>query len=137
VRPPHVAALAIGLFCASPSLAVAPTLKPKLVCQTLPKMVLCAVHLEASVGAWVSWSQAEIVEAPAFVRPVHTKVTYKKNPLKRPAIYLGLSPTGGGKGEVAIVLRTVVCPDARDGQPCAHLSQRLQTTISVPLRSAR
>ena len=61
-------------------------------------MVLCAVHLEASVGSWISWSQAEIVEAPAFVRPVRSKVTYKKNPLKRPAIYLGLSPVGGGKG---------------------------------------
>ena len=108
-----------------------PSVETKLVCQTLPHVVLCAVHLNPNPGANVKWAEAELVSVPTFVRPLKSKATYRENPLKRPPIYLGLTPAGRGKGEVAVLVRVVVC--GGDGeQPCTHATRRLQATISVP-----
>jgi hypothetical protein len=126
-----VAATAFVLTCAASTLGVAPAVATKLVCQTLPQVVLCAVHLDPNPGSSVKWAEAELVSVPAFVRPLKSKATYRDNQVKRPPIYLALTPAGRGKGELGVMVRVVVCGgDAPE--PCAHVSRRLEATISVP-----
>jgi hypothetical protein len=122
---------ASAFACASSAFALPPTVETKLTCQTLPQVVLCKINLETNPGSHLKWAEAEFFEVPAFVRPVRQKASYKNDPMKRPLIYLGLTPSGRGKGELAVTVRGVACPD--DGlEACTHVKRVLKATISVP-----
>lgn len=128
--------LLAGIFaalCARPLCADAGALQVAAHCERalVPGRVLCEVSARASSGRLV-WSDVLVVRAPAFARPLRSRVL----------AVLGASPEIAtaklafvaaevGEGRVLLLLRGVICNDANAAAACQAVTQPLSAALQV------
>ena len=96
--------------------ALEPALSTYLRCDPAPApgRLRCALSLEVTPDLRLSWVDALVVGAPAFVRPLRSRVPQRKLTGKdsKADVLLALLAHGTGRGTLTVRARAVVC--ARD-----------------------
>jgi hypothetical protein len=95
-----------------------------------PGRILCDVTISASSGKLV-WVDALVVRAPAFARPLRSRVVAESNPAGTASAKLALVATETGKGELQLRVRAVVCHEAPSGQWCGPETALVSGAIEV------
>ena len=127
-------ASALGVLFTPRSQAEDSPLQASLTCQSTagPGRILCELSTHATSGRLV-WSDALVVHAPAFARPLRSRVVAQ---LGTPAVVggawakLALVASEAGEGKLEVLARGVVCRDGPNGQWCLPV----RAPVSVELR---
>lgn len=99
-------------------------------CMTGKGIALCIVKADATPLSHVTYAQANIVSAPAFLQAIKTQVEYRQESGGlQPEMKLGFRATGKGRGELVVEVKAVVCTDA--GTACPHFKRIVATTVSI------
>lgn len=133
-------AIALGVLRAPRLRADDSPLQASLTCQSTagPGRILCELSTHATSGRLV-WSDALVVHAPAFARPLRSRVVAQ----------LGTSETVGGawaklalvasevgEGKLEVLARGVVCRDGPNGQWCMPALAQVSVELRVGSPSA-
>ncbi|MEO6602226.1 MAG: hypothetical protein ABIQ16_20260 [Polyangiaceae bacterium] len=108
--------LATGVSAAEPALTA------QLACQRTagPGRIVCELNTEARAGKLV-WSDALVVRAPAFARPLRSRLVAQLDSSGAPSASakLALVASEAGRGELELLARGVVCREGVSGEWCA------------------
>ena len=96
-----------------------------------PGRVLCEVSAKPMSGRLV-WSDVLVVHAPAFARPLRSRVVAVSGP-EAAAAKLALVATQPGQGKLELLVRGVICSDAQAGagQRCQAVAQPVSAVLEV------
>jgi hypothetical protein len=128
----------LALTLAPGSQAEPPALDARLECARLaaPGRVVCELTTEARVGKLV-WSDALVVSAPAFARPLRSRVVAPLTPGTGEArTKLALVATQLGTGTLALLARGVICREGPAGESCQSESTPVSSVIEVGAQPA-
>jgi hypothetical protein len=95
--------------------------------------VLCELTTEASSGKLV-WSDALVVRAPEFVRPLRSRFVAQLGAAAAPGAAwakLALVASGPGQGQLELLARGVVCHEPAAIEACQAFSVRVTATVVV------
>jgi hypothetical protein len=124
--------LALTVVGNVPASAEEPGLSARLECANAlrPGRVLCELTLSAEQGGTLSWADAIVVHAPEFAPPLRARVT-AKSPVANPAkLSIALIATRAGKGELEVLGRGVICPQA-PGRSCRSVQRAVKAPVEV------
>jgi hypothetical protein len=111
-RAAQVFAMAVFLLAAEAP-ATEPGLSTRLSCEPAPApgRVRCALSLEVTPDLRFSWVDALVVAAPAFARPLRSRVPQRKLTGKesKADVLLALLASRTGRGTLTVRARAVVC----------------------------
>jgi hypothetical protein len=102
--------------------AVASSLSAQVICPPAasPGRIVCGLSARAASGKLV-WADALVVRAPAFARPLRSRVVAELS-ADHPNLAsakLALVATELGQGELELRVRAVVCREGPNGEACA------------------
>lgn len=132
--------LALPLLFASASAASTPVLEARLECEpsSAPGRVVCALTTRALRGKLV-WSDALIVVAPSFARPLRSRVasrlTAEAGQPGTAIAKLALVASEPGRGSIELLARAVVCGADRASEVCSPELERVSAVVEVAPRS--
>ena len=139
---PLVACLgvALGLLSAPSSHADSPALQAELRCEPAlgPGRILCELVTHAPLGKLV-WSDALVVRAPPFARPLRSRVVAQLGSSAGPAAgsaRLALVAVEAGQGQLEMLARGVVCHEGPTGDWCAPELVAVTALVSVAAKAA-
>lgn len=96
-----------------------------------PGRILCELRASAPSGKLV-WADALVVSAPAFARPLRSRVALQlaagTSLASAKVALVGAQP---GKGELSAIVRGVVCQPGPSGEVCRPEQQRVSAEIEV------
>jgi hypothetical protein len=126
---------ALGVALVSPQAAHADgaaVIHANVVCAPVvgPGRVLCDLTVGASSGK-LAWVDALVVRAPAFARPLRSRVVAAADPAGSASVKLALVATEAGKGELQVRVRAVVCHEAQSGQWCGPETATVSGAVEV------
>ena len=110
-------ALATTVGAETPGLSASLTCRP----EAAPGRVLCELTCAAAPGARLVWADALVTEAPAFARPLRSRVSPERfgetgqNQRKLSLAFVAAQP---GTGPVSVRARAVVCRGQGDAERC-------------------
>jgi hypothetical protein len=118
--------------------AVAPASEPEelttlLRCEPAPTpgRVRCSLALEVGQNLRFSWVDALVVRAPAFARPLRSRVPQRKlGKDSKAEVLLALLASGTGRGTLTVRARAVVCSRA-EPSACRPLSRDASIELEV------
>jgi hypothetical protein len=115
--------------------AVAPALHAELTCahERVPGRVLCELAVDARQDR-LAWADALIVEAPAFARPLRSRVAMGRASLsasERVKLRFALVASAAGQGTLSVRARAVVCHEGTAGEICRPEQQLLSTPLRI------
>jgi hypothetical protein len=127
--------VALGLFLAPRLQADDPPFQASLSCQPAvgPGRILCELTTRATRGKLV-WSDALVVRAPAFARPLRSRFVAQLGP---PALSggawakLALVASGAAQGKLELLARGVICYDEAAGEWCGPVQAAVAAEIRV------
>jgi hypothetical protein len=133
--------LALGLLPTAPLQADDSPFQASLSCQPAagPGRLLCELTAHATHGKLV-WSDALVVRAPAFARPLRSRfVAQLGTPAAAGGAWakLALVASEAGEGKLELLARGVICHDGTTGESCVSVLTPVTATISVSSPSAR
>jgi hypothetical protein len=125
----------LGLAVSAPLRADGNALQAHLSCQSAagPGRVLCELTTKPSSGKLV-WSDALVVRAPAFARPLRSRFVAQLGAGTEPGAAwakLALVASGPGQGQLELLARGVVCPDPGAGEPCKAVVLPVSALVTV------
>jgi hypothetical protein len=125
----------LGLAFSGPVHADANALEAHLSCQSAagPGRVLCELTTKPTKGKLV-WSDALVVRAPGFARPLRSRVVVQLGAGSEPGaawVKLALVASGPGQGKLELLARGVVCPDPSAGEPCKAVVLPVSALVEV------
>ncbi len=125
----------LGLAFSGPVHADANPLEARLSCQRAagPGRVLCELRTKPSSGKLV-WSDALVVRAPDFARPLRSRVVAQLGGGSEPGAAwakLALVASGPGQGQLELLAPGVVCPDPAAGEPCKAVALPVSAPVEV------
>ncbi len=132
-------ALPLGwlLSAERPLLANSPPapLAAQLICEPAarPGRVLCELRTRATEGTLV-WSDALVVRAPSFARPLRSRVAARLGDTSAPSAArakLALVASEPGEGQLELLARGVVCGVGRAESPCYAAAVAVWAPVSV------
>jgi hypothetical protein len=128
-------ALGLGLAFSGTVRADANALQAHLSCQSAagPGRVLCELTTKPSSGKLV-WSDALVVRAPGFARPLRSRFVAQLGAGAEPAAAwakLALVASGPGRGQLELLARGVICPDPGAREPCKAVVLPVSTWVEV------
>ena len=114
--------VAFGLALAPSVDADTPPLRAELECQRArsPGRVVCELRISASSGTLV-WSDALVVRAPPFARPLRSRVSAELGTSAEPGVAkakLALVASEPGQAPLGILARAVGCREHAAGEGC-------------------
>jgi len=127
----------LGLcFVAASAEAEEPGMRAELSCraEAAPGRVLCEVKYSAGSGARLVWADALVTAAPAFVRPLRSRVTPERFAAAGSAerkLSLAFVAAKSGTGQVTVRARAVVCRGLGEQERCRPESQEARAEIRV------
>ncbi len=124
--------LALALLCGA-ARGDASLLVAGLSCAKLdaPGRILCDLHANAP-SAKLVWADALVVAAPEFARPLRSRVALQLLAgTSQASAKLALVGARPGKGELAVLVRGVVCRATSSGEVCHPEQQRVSTELEV------
>ncbi|MEP7051958.1 MAG: hypothetical protein ABJB12_16455 [Pseudomonadota bacterium] len=96
-----------------------------------PGRVLCEVNAKASSGRLV-WSDVLVVRAPAFARPLRSRVVAVLGTSQEAATAkLALVAGQVGQGKLELLMRGVICKEANAAEACQTVTQALSAPLEV------
>lgn len=97
-----------------------------------PGRVLCTAAIRAPSGARIRWADVLVLSAPAFARPLRSRVA-ERGALDADTVDLTLAfvASAPGRGEVRMVARAVLCPGDGDLGRCWGEIQETGALLSV------
>ncbi|HEX3854745.1 MAG TPA: hypothetical protein VHW01_27475 [Polyangiaceae bacterium] len=127
--------LALGLGFSGTLHADANALQARLSCQKAagPGRVLCELTTKSSSDKLV-WSDALVVRAPGFARPLRSRFVAQVGAGSEPGAAwakLALVASGPGQGQLELLARGVVCPEPGAGEPCKAVALPVSALIEV------
>lgn len=97
-------------------------LTARLTCQRAsgPGRIVCELSTRANAGRLV-WSDALVVRAPDFARPLRSRVVAQLEPSGRGGAFVKFALVAGeqGQGKLELLARGVVCSNGASGEWCA------------------
>lgn len=124
-------ALAV-VFLSALAPASEPALSARLSCEPAPSpgRIRCAVAVEVAKDQRLSWADALVVRAPAFARPLRSRVSQRKLSGKdsKAEVLLALLASGTGRGTLTVRARVVVCSRA---QPAACRPESREASVEL------
>jgi len=110
---------AIVLAAAPSSSAQEPELRARLACPaaTSPGRVVCVLEVSAASSRLV-WLDALVVQAPAFARPLRSRLVARVAANGSSSLKLALVATEPGQGELQVRVRSVLCQEGANGDFC-------------------
>ncbi|MEI9950976.1 MAG: hypothetical protein WDO74_18865 [Pseudomonadota bacterium] len=132
--------LALGLLLAPRLQADDPPFQASLSCQpsASPGRILCELTTRATQGKLV-WSDALVVHAPAFARPLRSRLVAQLGTSAAPGgawAKLALVASEAGAGKLELLARGVVCHDSSAGDWCVPVLAPVTVEIIVASPSA-
>jgi hypothetical protein len=97
-----------------------------------PGRVFCQLDLSAGKGRLV-WGDALVTQAPAFVRPLRSRVAARPDVNGAPALVvkLALVASEAGSGSLELDARAVVCQSVADRELCTPELEHVSAAIVV------
>ena len=125
----------LGLVFSTPLRADVNRLEAHLSCQSAagPGRVLCELTTKPASGKLV-WSDALVVRAPAFARPLRSRFVAQLGAGNEPGAAwakLALVASHPGEGKLELLARGVVCPDPGAGEPCKAVVLPVSALVTV------
>ena len=134
---PGFGLLLLAFWCSlAPCLrADPPELQAELHCAPAagPGRILCELRTSARSGRLV-WSDALVVRAPAFARPLRSRFLTQLGTAGAPEggfAKLALVASEPGQGKLELLARAVVCRDGTNGEWCAPEVLNITTLVEV------
>jgi len=124
---------ALVLLLAGSAQAEAPPLVATLQCAPAagPGRIVCELTAHSRVGKLV-WSDALVVGAPAFARPLRARVVATDNPASGTAsAKLALVAVSSGSGVLEVAARAVICRESAAGSRCTPEWVRVRAAVEV------
>jgi hypothetical protein len=128
--------LSLLLLSAATKVAPAadPDLSTRLSCEPIPApgRVRCALQLAVPSDLRLSWVDALVVAAPAFARPLRSRVAQRKltGQEGKAEVHLALLASSTGRGTLTVRGRAVVCPRTGPGA-CRPVSSAASVELLV------
>ncbi|MES1176077.1 MAG: hypothetical protein ABUL62_17275 [Myxococcales bacterium] len=114
-------ALSTTLALGGAASAAQPALTAELTCQRAagPGRLLCELSTQARTGKLV-WSDALVVRAPEFARPLRSRFVAQldSSGVPRASAKLALVANAAGRGKLELLARGVVCSEGPGGEWC-------------------
>jgi hypothetical protein len=119
-RAAALALAAIVLATASSSSAEEPEMRARLACPAAasPGRVVCVLEVSAASGRLV-WVDALVVQAPAFARPLRSRLVAPVAANGSSSLKLALVASEPGQGELRVRVRGVLCQEDANGDFCS------------------
>ena len=132
---PSLVCVALACLLASVVHADAPELQAELVCQKVPGpgRVLCELTSHVA-GARLVWSDALVVRAPSFARPLRSRVLAELGGAAAPGVArakLALVASAVGQGKLEVLARGVVCRGGSAGESCSTRTVTVTALVSA------
>jgi len=130
-----VLALGLGLLLASRSQAEDSPFQASLSCQPAagPGRILCELTTRATRGKLV-WSDALVVRAPDFARPLRSRVVAQLGTPGAPgsgSAKLALVASSPGAGKLELLARGVICQHGSAAESCAPVLAPITVDLRV------
>jgi hypothetical protein len=124
------------LLVALPVRAEPPGMSAELVCraEAAPGRVLCELKYVASEGTRLVWADALVTAAPAFVKPLRSRVAperYKDSGPAERKVSLAFVAAKNGVGQVTVNARAVVCRGSGPQERCRPEVREVHAEIRV------
>jgi len=132
---------AVALSLASRGKADGEPFQASLSCQAAagPGRILCELSTRAAEGKLV-WSDALVVRAPAFARPLRSRVVARLRDAEDSGgawAKLALVASEAGEGQLELLARGVICHDRPGGEWCAPVRTRVTVELRVGSANAK
>lgn len=113
-----------------------PGTKAELACrpEAAPGRVLCELRVTALPGARLGWADALVTSAPAFVRPLRSRVSPERFAgagASERKLSLALVASESGVGLLTVRSRAVVCRGQGEAERCRPELQDVQAEVRV------
>ena len=132
--------LACGLLLASRVQAEESPFQASLSCQPAagPGRLLCELTTRATQGKLV-WSDALVVRAPAFARPLRSRLVaqWGASALGGAWAKLALVASEAGEGKLELLARGVICDESPAGEACVPVLAPVTVDIRVGPANAK
>ncbi len=109
------------------------TLGAELSCAKIagPGRIVCELRA-TTTSARLVWADALVVNAPAFARPLRSRVALQLEAgTSAASSKLALVGSAPGKGELTVLVRAVLCHGAPSGEVCRPETRRVTTEVEV------
>lgn len=106
-----------------------PALSADMRCAVSGTAAVCKVTATPSLLSHITYSRADVLQAPPFLKVVIGTVEYSSERDTRPRLNLAFVAKGKGSGDVVVKVQAMVCAD--NGTSCPGLSRVVTAHITV------
>jgi hypothetical protein len=120
---------AIMLGSTSGRADIPPGLQASMACKVDGSAVVCLVSAKPTPQSRITYSRADLVQAPPFLKTLIGSVDFSDSRDKRPRLNLAFRAERPGTGNVIVKVQAMVC--AEDGSSCPNVQRVVVASVTV------